>query len=225
MKYKLLLVEDERTLSELLTEFLEAEGYEVLKAFNGEEGLNLFKDSNPDICIFDIMIPKLSGFSLLEKVRSIAPEVPILILTAKLLKEDVIKGLKLGADDYVTKPFNFQELNLRLQNILKRKQTTENLESYTIGNYKFNYNSQILELNDKQQRLTSMEANMLHLLYEHKNKVIERKEILQNLWGNDDFFNFRSIDVFISKLRKYLSKDNTIKIISVRGKGYKLIIY
>ena len=224
MKTKLLLVEDEKTLSELLTEFLETEGYSVHCAYDGEEGFKLFNSIKPDICIFDIMMPILSGFSLLEKVRSVNSEIPVLLLTARGLKADIINGLKLGADDYVTKPFNFQELNLRLKNILKRGNTVEDHSTYKIGKYNFNHNTQLLEFESSKQILTTMEANMLNLFFLNKNKTLERKEILQAIWNSDDFFNHRSTDVFVSKLRKYLSKDPSIKILSIRGKGYKLII-
>nr|WP_321245441.1 response regulator transcription factor [uncultured Psychroserpens sp.] len=224
MKTKLLLVEDEKTLSELLTEFLETEGYSVHCAYDGEEGFKLFNSIKPDICIFDIMMPILSGFSLLEKVRSVNSEIPVLLLTARGLKADIINGLKLGADDYVTKPFNFQELNLRLKNILKRGNTLGDKSTYKIGKYNFNHNTQLLEFESSKQILTTMEANMLNLFFLNKNKTLERKEILQAIWNSDDFFNHRSTDVFVSKLRKYLSKDPSIKILSIRGKGYKLII-
>ena len=224
MKTKLLLVEDERTLSYLLAEFLEAEDYDVHCAYNGEEGLELFKKVNPDICIFDVMMPILSGFSLLEKIKVINSETPVLLLTARALKEDVIKGLKLGADDYLTKPFNFEELNLRLNNLCKRDVNKKDKESYVIGKYIFNYNSQILEFESEKQVLTTMEANMLNLLYLNKNKTLERKEILQVIWNSEDFFNHRSTDVFVSKLRKCLIKDSSIKILSIRGKGYKLVL-
>ena len=223
MKAKLLLVEDEKTLSELLTEFLETEGYDVHCAYDGEEGYKLFNSINPDICIFDIMMPVLSGFSLLEKVRR-QSDTPVLLLTARALKDDIINGLKLGADDYVTKPFNFQELNLRLKNLLKRGITIDSKAAYSIGKYNFNHNTQLLEFESEKQLLTTMEANMLNLLYLNKNKTLERKEILQAIWNSDDFFNHRSTDVFISKLRKYLSKDPSIKILSIRGKGYKLTL-
>ena len=224
MKTKLLLVEDENTLSELLTEFLETEGYSVHCAYDGEQGYKVYKEIRPDICIFDVMMPILSGFSLLEKVRKTNSEIPILLLTARALKEDVINGLKLGADDYLTKPFNFQELNLRLKNLLKRGVSIQHENEYKIGEYNFNHNSQILEFKSNKQMLTTMEANMLNLLFINKNKTLERKEILQALWNSDSFFNHRSIDVFISRLRKYLSKDSTIKILSIRGKGYRLVI-
>jgi len=228
MKTKLLLVEDEQTLSELLTEFLESEGYIVYCAEDGEQGYNLFKSTSPDICIFDVMMPVLSGFlsgfSLLEKVRKINVEIPVVLLTARALKEDVINGLKLGADDYITKPFNFQELNLRLKNLLKRVVVNQNSTSYSIGNYNFDHNSQILEFQSEKQILTTMEANMLNLLYLNKNKTLERKEILNALWESDNFFSNRSVDVFVSKLRKYLSKDDSIKILSIRGKGYRLVL-
>jgi len=224
MKTKLLLVEDEKTLSELLTEFLETEGYNVHCAYDGEEGFELFKKIKPDICVFDVMMPVLSGFSLLEKVRNTNSETPVLLLTARALKEDVINGLKLGADDYVTKPFNFQELNLRLKNLLKRGVISEDNTSFSIGKYNFNHNSQILEFGSNEQILTTMEANMLNLLYLNKNKTLERKEILNILWDSEDFYNHRSIDVFVSRLRKYLSEDTSIKILSVRGKGYKLVV-
>jgi len=224
MKTKLLLVEDEQTLSELLTEFLETEGYEVHCAYDGEEGFKLFNTIKPHICIFDVMMPILSGFSLLEKVRKLDSEVPVLLLTARALKEDVINGLKLGADDYITKPFNFQELNLRLKNILKRGVSGQDQTTFTVGKYNFNPNSQILQFESDKRVLTSMESSMLNLLCLNKNKTLERTEILKAIWDSEDFFNHRSTDVFVSKLRKYLSKDPSIKILSIRGKGYKLVM-
>ncbi len=223
MKIKLLLVEDESTLAELLTEFLEVENYEVYSASDGEEGFRMFEKHNPDVCIFDVMMPKLSGFGLLKKIRATNQKTPILMLTAKALKADVIEGLKSGADDYLTKPFNFQELNLRLHNILKRRGTIIEKQAYHIGKYQFNYNTQTLRLNTTSETLTTMEADLLHLLCSYKNQVVERNDILKQLWNNEDFYNFRSLDVFISRLRKYLCQDSSIKIVSVRSKGYKLI--
>jgi len=187
MKTKLLLVEDEQTLSELLTEFLETEGYDVYCAYDGAEGLKLFNKIKPDVCIFDVMMPVLSGFSLLEKVKKIKPETPVLLLTARALKVDVIDGLKLGADDYVTKPFNFQELNLRLKNLSKRRVVVEDETVYSIGKYSFDHNAQVLEFESHKQVLTTMEANILKMLCLNRNKTLERKEILQTIWDNENF--------------------------------------
>lgn len=222
MKVKLLLVEDEEILAELLIESLQANNYEVYWAKNGEEGFVFYNNYEPDVCIIDVMLPIYSGFALLEKIRNIDKEVAIIMLTSKSHKKDVIKGLELGANDYLTKPFSFRELELRLKNI--SKQAVIEQGPYMIGDYLFNFEELSLSYFEKKTQLTNMEANILKHLYINKGKVLGRKFIIKELWGNDDFFNFRSIDVHISKLRKHLSKDTTIKIISIRGEGYKLIV-
>ena len=223
MKVKILLVEDENTLAELLVESLEAMDYEVSRAKNGEEGFSLYQQYNPHICIFDIMMPVCDGFSLLEKIRKKDKKTFIIMLTAKAMKKDIIKGLELGADDYITKPFSFKELNLRIKTILKRSLTAP--ENKQIGEYTFNFNKQTLQYQYETRLLTPMEADVLNILYKYRNTVLDRKKMLLEVWGNDDFFNSRSIDVFISKLRKYFANDKTIKIINVRGVGYKMLVY
>lgn len=222
MKTKLLLVEDEQILSELLTEFLEAEGYEVICASNGEEGLDRFLDRQPDICLFDVTMPRMNGIKLLEKVRRFDFNTPIMILTARSLKEDVIKALKTGADDYVTKPFNFQELNLRLKNILRRSNKGCSLGNYRIGMFMFDVNTQILQYQSESLALTAMETSLLSMFCANKNKTLTRTEIFKEYW-NTAGLNSRSIDVIVSKLRKYLGRDGSIRIISVRGIGYRLV--
>jgi DNA-binding response OmpR family regulator len=219
---KILLAEDDFDFAHVLKQYLELYHYEVIWAEDGEIALDLFKNQPFDICVFDVMMPKLDGFSLAEKIIRINPEVPFIFLTAKKLKEDKIIGLKLGADDYIVKPFEAEELILRLQNILKRSRqkdlSTETVE-IQIGLYLFDTKRLTLKLNDKNQQLTEKEAALIQYFYSHKNQLLKREEILKAVWGNDDFFSGRSMDVYISKIRKYFKEDATISIESIRNIG------
>jgi DNA-binding response OmpR family regulator len=220
----ILLAEDDFDFATILKQYLEISGFQVTWAKNGVEALVIFNDNdNIDICILDVMMPQMDGFMLAEKIIAINPEMPFLFLTAKSLKEDKIKGLKLGADDYILKPCEADELVLRLQNILKRTQSS-NLkltEIIAIGKYQFDYlNQQLIHLK-KTQRLTEKEAQLLLYLLQNKNGLIKREAILNTIWGNDDFFSGRSMDVFVSRLRKYFSEDSNIKIESIRGLGFE----
>ncbi|MEM6719489.1 MAG: response regulator transcription factor [Bacteroidota bacterium] len=224
-KTNVLLAEDDYDFGSILKQYLLIHNFEVTWAKNGEEALQLFTSATDafDICVFDVMMPKLDGFSLAEKVIQYNPEIPFIFLTAKKMKEDKIRGLKLGADDYIVKPFEADILVLRLQNILKRVQKTiissKNEQQYAIGKYVFDTVNYQLKFNGETQRITEKEAQLIQYFYDHKNQLIKREDVLENVWGNDDFFSGRSMDVFISRLRKYFKKDPSIAIESTRGVG------
>ncbi len=240
-KHQVLLAEDDFDFGSILKQYLEIHSFDVVWAKDGEEAKHAFakaySDENPfDICVFDVMMPKMDGFTLAEKVIDIDPEVPFIFLTARKMKEDRIQGLKLGADDYIVKPFEADILVLRLNNILKRsqrshrdKQITENTlnnsQVFAVGSYQFDAQNHTLTLGETVQSLTEKEALLIHFFYENKNQMLRREDILTKIWGNDDFFSGRSMDVFISRLRKYFKEDSSISIASTRGVGltFKLI--
>lgn len=221
-----LLAEDDFDFGSILKQYLEIHNYKVTWAKDGKEALELFNNTTYDICVFDVMMPKMDGFTLAEKVIAINPEVPFVFLTAKKLKEDKIKGLKLGADDYIVKPFEADILVLRLKNILKRtlRVTPQKNETHTIGAYIFDSVNHKLICEGVEQRLTEKETVLIQYLFNHKNIMIKRDDLLKDVWGNDDFFSGRSMDVFISRLRKYFKQDSSIAIESVRGVGLTFII-
>jgi len=225
---KILLAEDDADFASVLKQYLELYQFEITWAENGEEALALFQSKTFDICVFDVMMPKMDGFTLAEKIIKINPDVPFVFLTARKLKEDKIIGLKLGADDYIVKPFEAEELVLRLNNILKRSEkkslSSEN-KKIQIGLYIFDTQRLTLNLNNQSQQLTEKEASLIHFFYTYKNQMIKREQILKTIWGSDDFFSGRSMDVYISKIRKYLKDDSRISIESVRNIGleFKLI--
>ncbi len=223
---KVLLVEDEAVLAQVVQETLETKGFNVITAANGVEGWNSFTASKPDICIVDVMMPRKDGLSLVIDIRKVDEDIPIIFLTAKTQTTDVIKGLEIGADDYIKKPFSIEELILRIQKLVRRskKQITETIQTITtIGKYAFDQTRLHLSIGNKTTTLSQREADLLLLLVINKNKLLERKTALLKLWGEDDFFNARSMDVFITRLRKYLHEDENLQIINVRGKGYKLV--
>ncbi|MHA7057082.1 response regulator transcription factor [Aquimarina sp. M1] len=217
----ILLAEDDFDFGSILKQYLELHGYNVIWAKDGKEALQVFSEEQFDICVFDVMMPKMDGFTLAEKVIDMNPETPFVFLTAKKMKEDKIRGLKLGADDYIVKPFEADILILRLQNILKRSQRIMAIreEIISVGDYKFDATNHCLKLNGERQKLTEKETILIQYLYDHKNTLIKRENLLKEVWGNDDFFSGRSMDVFISRLRKYFKEDKKIKIESVRGVG------
>ncbi len=225
---KVLLAEDDFDFADVLKQYLELYNYQITWAKNGEEALLLFQKETFDICVFDVMMPKMDGFTLAEKIIDINPETPFVFLTARKLKEDKLKGLQLGADDYIVKPFEADELVLRLNNILKRgeqkNQTTISVDEITIGNYIFDPNRLELKLGNHTQRLTEKEVALIIFFLKNKNQLIKRNDILQSIWGNDDFFSGRSMDVFISRIRKYFSNDNRITIESIRNVGLEFKI-
>lgn len=228
---KILLVEDDPNLGLLLQDYLQLKGkYDVVLARDGEEGSKLFTKDNYDLCILDVMMPKKDGFSLGKEIRKVNPVVPIIFATAKTMIEDKSEAFTLGGDDYITKPFRIEELLLRINALLKRVSNQEkNVEEDTpdkfdIGSYLFDYTSQTIKKDDFQQKLSTKEAELLRLLCLKKNHVLTREEALLSIWHDDNYFNGRSMDVFLSKLRKYLKEDPKVEIINVHGKGYKLIV-
>lgn len=222
-KKHILLAEDDPDFGSILKQYLEMSGYIITWAKDGKEALELFTQDNYNICVLDVMMPKMDGFTLAEKIIDINPEMPFIFLTARKMKEDKIKGLKLGADDYIVKPFEADELVLRLSNIIKRSNRssieTPVEEQITIGKYHFNTKRLELSYNNTMQRVTEKESELIQFLYNHKNQLLKREEILNAVWKNDDFFSGRSMDVFISRLRKYFKEDPQISIESIRGIG------
>ena len=220
---RILLAEDDFDFGTILKQYLEISGFEVVWAKNGQEAFDVFKENKFDICVLDVMMPILDGFALSEKIIDINPEIPFLFLTAKSLKEDKIKGLKLGADDYIIKPCEADELVLRIQNILKRSHliSINSNEIIVIGNYKFDIENLQLIHDSKTQRLTDKEAQLIQYLFENKNGLIKREAVLKKIWHSDDFFSGRSLDVFISRIRKYFNEDDAISIETIRGIGFE----
>lgn len=221
-KYKILYAEDDETLAFLTKDNLEMH-YDVTHCTDGEMCLKAFKSEAFDICIFDIMMPKMDGFELAEKIRQLNADVPIIFLSAKTLKEDRIKGLRLGADDYLVKPFSIEELLLKIEIFLKRSQKNTTVENmiYTVGKYQFDHKNYLVFTDTEKISLTQREAELLKLFLDNKNVVMKREEILKSLWGNDDYFMGRSLDVFISRLRKILADEKGITIENLHGIGFK----
>lgn len=224
---KILLIEDDKNLSTILKEFLEVKGYFVTQAFNGEDGLKIYQEDEFNLCILDIMMPKMDGFTLAKKIQDHNPDTPFLFLSAKAMQEDKLKGLKLGAEDYITKPFSMEELLLRIKIVIKRSIPNQSEVSKTIffiGGYTFDFASRSLCNGDNEQKLTYKETELLNLLCLNMNSVLERSVALNKIWQNDNYFTARSMDVYITKLRNYLKNDSTIEIINVHGTGFKLQI-
>jgi two-component system OmpR family response regulator len=224
---KILLAEDDNNLGVLLRNYLIAKNYETNLCINGREALELFQKNEFNICIIDIMMPEMDGLTLAKEIRKINQDIPIIFLTARNQKEDIIEGFKTGADDYITKPFSMEELLYRIEAILRR--VTEpvvhkKVEQYSIGEYSFDTLKQFLTYKDQTIKLTTKESELLELLCRHKNEILERNYALKAIWIDDNYFNARSMDVYITKLRKYLKKDPSVKILNVHGKGYKLLI-
>ncbi|NAS29403.1 response regulator [Flavobacteriaceae bacterium R38] len=220
---KVLLAEDESALGQIVKESLETRDFEVLFCKNGEEALQVYQKEAPEILVLDVMMPKKDGFTLAREIRERDQKTPIIFLTAKSQTKDVVDGFNHGGNDYLKKPFSMEELIVRIHALLKRVKTIKNTEAINIGAYTFNFPKQSLGFNDETQTLTHREAQLLYHLSEKRNNVLDRSVILKELWGDDDFFSARSMDVFITKLRKKLSKDDTIQIVNIRGYGYKLI--
>jgi DNA-binding response OmpR family regulator len=225
---KILLAEDDNDFGAILKQYLELQGFQITWAQDGETALELFQLDTYNICVLDVMMPKMDGFTVAEKMITINPEIPFVFLTARNQNEDKIKGLKLGADDYIVKPFEADELVLRLTNILKRSEKRITIEAIPnqiqIGIYSFDTNRFELKTNQKTQQLTEKEASLLLFLFQHKNELVKREQVLKAVWKADDFFSGRSMDVFISKLRKYLIEDPTISIESIRNIGLEFKI-
>ena len=230
MAQRILLVEDDQNFGDVLKSYLEMHDFEVNLATDGEAGYAAFHDGEYDLCIFDVMMPKKDGFTLAKEVREKDKDTPIVFLTAKTLKEDVLEGFKIGADDYISKPFNSEELLLRVQAILRRSQKVEDeeedIKEFTIGDYHFNYPLRILKYEGEdasEDKLSPKEAHLLRLFCLRKNDVLTRSEALTKIWNEDNYFTARSMDVFVTKLRKYLSKDDRLEIMNIHGNGFRLI--
>lgn len=225
-KAKILYVEDELFLGKIVRESLESRGYDVIMEADGAKVLDQFKKTEPHICILDIMLPNKDGFTIADEIRMLNEEVPIIFLTAKTQTEDVVKGFSLGGNDYMRKPFSMEELIVRIQNLLRNKQegdTKINGGEAKIGKFNFLLNRQVLSCGKEEKKLSFRESELLRLLYENRDKIIDRKDILNLLWGNDSFFNSRNLDVYITKIRSYLKEDPTVEIITVKGVGYRFI--
>ena len=224
----ILLVEDDSNLGQLVQEYLIMKGYATDRAIDGNKGLQQFMGGSYDLCIFDVMMPKKDGFTLAKEVRMGNRDVPIIFLTAKSMQEETIQGFKVGADDYITKPFSMEELLLRIQAILRRSQAgrSEAAEptTYQIGSLAFDYQHQLLNHNGTAQKLTSKESELLKLLAQNLNQPVSRSFALKMVWGDDSYFNARSMDVYVTKLRKYLKEDPAVQLVNVHGEGFKLIV-
>ncbi len=218
---KVLIAEDDRDFGNILTQYVTISGFDVTLGRDGKEAWDLFGKVKPDICVLDVMMPEMDGFTLAEKIKDAQPEMPVIFLTAKSLKEDIVRGLKIGADDYITKPFDPEVLILRINNILKRAYSSSN-DEYRVSDTVLKYNALELESGGSKEKLTLKEAQLLKFLIVNKNKVLAREDILTEIWGEDDYFLGRSMDVFISRLRKYISDDGKIDIRTVRGTGFIL---
>jgi DNA-binding response OmpR family regulator len=222
---KVLLVEDEVILASIIKETLDARGFEITIAANGVEGWSMFNTGEPDVCVIDVMMPRKDGFSLAADIRKIDQKVPIIFLTAKNQTADVLKGFEVGADDYMKKPFSMEELISRLKSLHRRNSKTEPEAEYdlTAGRFRLDYHRLELIDNEKASSLSGREADLLKLLIEHKNELLDRRTALLRIWGDDNTSNARNMDVYVTRLRKFLIADETVQILNVRGWGYKLI--
>lgn len=228
MEARVLLAEDDKNLGTILKAYLEAKGFPTTLCANGEEAYANFLKSEFEFCIFDVMMPLKDGFSLAKDVRKANRKIPILFLTAKSLQDDKLTGFQLGADDYITKPFSMEELLVRMKAILRRTEpslgTDAEKRTYSIGSYVFEPNSQILRFDEEEQKLTSKETMLLQLLCENMNDVLDRSVALKKIWDDDSYFNARSMDVYVAKLRKFLKGDESVQIINVHGVGFRLVV-
>ncbi len=222
-KTRILLVEDDTNLGSLLKEYLIAKGFETELQADGEKGLLAFKRERYDLCILDVMMPVKDGFTLAKDIHIMDPDVPFIFLTAKSMKSDILTGFNIGADDYITKPFSMEELLMRIEAILRRTTKSTNQDVFKLGSFLFDANKQTLTNSEGSTKLTTKESDLLKLLCQYSNQILERNYALKAIWKDDSYFNARSMDVYITKLRKHLKTEPTTQIINVHGKGYKLI--
>lgn len=225
---RILLAEDDANLGSLLFGYLEAKGYQTTLAVNGEEAFNLFAKGIYDLCLLDVMMPIKDGYAVAKDIRKVNQEIPIIFLTAKSMKEDTLRGFEVGADDYITKPFSMEELLARINAVLRRTEGKEKVEEETnfiIGEYLFDYKKRELIFKEKKQKLTSKENDLLRLLCLNKGKVLERTYALKVIWEDDNYFNARSMDVYIAKLRKHLKDDPNLEIINIHGRGFRFVVH
>lgn len=225
---KILLAEDDTNLGNLLCDYLKAKGYHTVLAANGEEAFNLFAKGTYNLCLLDVMMPIKDGFTVAKEIRKINDSIPIIFLTAKSMKEDTLEGFEVGADDYITKPFSMEELLARITAVLRRSSgSVEKQEQteFSIGSYTFDYKKRALIHGEESQKLTSKENDLLRLLCLNEGKVLERTYALKAIWEDDTYFNARSMDVYIAKLRKHLKKDEAIEIMNVHGRGFRFLVH
>ncbi len=226
-KYKILLCEDDSNLGLVLKNFLELNDYDVTLERDGRLGLGAFQREKFDLCLLDVMMPNVDGFTLAEEIRDIDPDVPLFFLSAKTLKDDILQGYRLGADDYITKPFDSDVLMHKIKAIIKRNEEdhkiTDNIE-FELGAYNFNPKLRELKIKENTQVLSPKENELLKMLAEYKNDLLTREKALKKIWGSDTYFNGRSMDVYIAKLRKYLKEDSTIEIVNIHGNGFRLVV-
>lgn len=224
-KFSILLCEDDENLGMLLREYLNAKGFGCDLCTDGDMGYKTYMKGKYDLCILDVMMPRRDGFTLASDIHKVTPDMPLIFLTAKTMKEDILEGFKLGADDYITKPFSMEELVMRVEAILRRVRGKKQKDSlvYKLGKFTFNTQKQTLSIGDTTTKLTTKENELLSLLCSHVNDILQRDFALKTIWIDDNYFNARSMDVYITKLRKHLAADPEIEIINIHGKGYKLI--
>jgi len=227
MSTKILYVEDELFLAKIVRESLESRGYEIFMEGDGANVMALFESCSPDICVLDIMLPGKDGFTIAEEIRQINAKIPILFLTARSQTEDLVKGFQLGGNDYIRKPFSMEELIVRIENAMRPGNAgvvPERKDIINIGNCNFNLARQVLTCNEEERKLSYKESELLKILYQNRDKLIDRREVLNLLWGNDNFFNSRNLDVYIAKLRGYLKNDPSVEILTIKGIGYRFVI-
>ncbi len=225
MSGKILYVEDELFLGKIVRESLESRGFEVVMETDGAKVAALFDRSNPDICVLDIMLPNKDGFEVADEIRARNGSVPIIFLTAKTQTEDVVKGFRAGGNDYIRKPFSMEELIVRIEHLMGRERVEpdKTAGAVDLGKYNFNIHRQLLSTGNNERKLSYRETELLRLLYENREKIIDRRDILNFLWGNDSFFNSRNLDVYITRLRSYLKEDPSLEIITIKGVGYRFV--
>jgi DNA-binding response OmpR family regulator len=226
-KTKVFYVEDELFLAKIVKESLESRGFEVIMENDGARAMASFKKTQPQVCVLDVMLPNKDGFAIADEIRNIDKEVPIIFLTAKTQTEDVVKGFTLGGNDYIRKPFSMEELIVRINHVLRNKVEGSqkiSVDTVQLGKYRFQLNRQVLNNGKEDRKLSYRESELLKLLYENRERIIERKDILNLLWGNDSFFNSRNLDVYITKIRSYLKEDPSLEIITIKGIGYRFVV-
>jgi DNA-binding response OmpR family regulator len=227
MSFTILYVEDEVFLGKIVKESLQSRGFSVCMETDGAKAFDAFKKILPDVCVLDIMLPNKDGFEIAEEIRSVNAQVPILFLTAKTQTGDVVKGFTLGGNDYIRKPFSMEELIVRIENVLRKKEgkpIAVSADTVQLGKYLFYTNRQLLVKDKDEKKLSYRESELLKILYENRDGIIERKDILQLLWGNDSFFNSRNLDVYINKIRGYLKEDDNLEVLTIKGIGYRFVI-
>jgi DNA-binding response OmpR family regulator len=226
-KIKVLYIEDELFLGKIVKESLESRGFDVIMEPDGAKVISMFKKVQPDICVLDVMLPNKDGFEIAEEMRELNETIPILFVSAKTQTEDVVKGFMLGANDYIRKPFSMEELIVRINNALRKKEEFSSKiagDSVNIGKYLFHVHRQVLAKSGNEKKLSFRESELLKIFYENRDKIIERKDILNLLWGNDSFFNSRNLDVYVTRLRSYIKEDDSLEILTIKGIGYRFVI-